>query len=96
MTKAALKQAKKLKTLTLGKNVITVQSGALKACRSLKTLVVTSKKLTKKSVKSMLKGSSVKTVKVKVSSSKKINKKYVAKYKKLFTKKICGKKVIVK
>ena len=46
-------------------------------------------------VKGSLKGSKVKTVQVKV-GSKKLNKKYVKKYKKIFTKKICGKKVKVK
>ena len=60
-----------------------------------KTLTVKSKALTKASVKNSLKGSKVKTVKVKV-GSKKENKKYVKKYKKIFTKKNAGKKVTVK
>ena len=41
----------------------------------------------------MLKGSSI--TKVKVNVGKKTNKKYVKKYKKIFTKKNCGKKVRV-
>ncbi len=60
-----------------------------------KTLTVKSKNLTKKSVKGSLKGSKVKTVKIKV-GKKKDNKKYVKKYKKIFTKKNAGKKVTVK
>ncbi|MBQ6500428.1 MAG: hypothetical protein IJI87_03440 [Mogibacterium sp.] len=60
-----------------------------------KTLTVKSKALTKASVKNSLKGSKVKTVKVKV-GSKKEKKKYVKKYKKIFTKKNAGKKVTVK
>lgn len=60
-----------------------------------KTLTVKSKALTKASVKNSLKGSKIKTVKVKV-GSKKENKKYVKKYKKIFTKKNAGKKVKVK
>ena len=71
-----------------------IGANAFKGAKA-KTLVVRSKKLTKKSVKGSLKGSKVKVVKVKV-GSKKVNKKYVKKYKKIFTKKICGKKVKVK
>ena len=62
---------------------------------SVKTVTVKSKKLTKASVKGSLKGSKVKTVKVKV-GKKKENKKFVKKYKKIFTKKNAGKKVKVK
>lgn len=60
-----------------------------------KTLTVKTKGLTKASVKYSLKGSKIKTVKVKV-GKKKTNKKYVKKYKKYFTKKNCGKKVRVR
>ena len=60
-----------------------------------KTLTVKSKKLTKKTVKNSLKGSKVKTIIVKV-GSKKVNKQYVKKYKKIFTKKNAGKAVKVK
>ena len=62
--------------------------------RNAKTLVVKTKKLKKKSVRGSLKGSNVKKVKVQV-GSKKVNKKYVKKYKKIFTKKNAGKKVKV-
>ena len=61
----------------------------------IKTIVVKTKKLKKKSVKGALKGSKVKTVKVQI-GSKKVNKKYVKKYKKIFTKKNAGKKAKVK
>ena len=53
------------------------------------------KHLSKKKIKACLKGSSVKTIKVKI-GSKKTNKKYVKKYKKAFKKKYSGKKVKVK
>lgn len=81
-------------TFVLGKSVKKISKGAF-AGTGVKTLVVTSKKLKKKSVKGSLKGSSVKTVKVKVGKAK-LNKKYVKKYKKIFTKKNCGKKVKVR
>ena len=75
-------------------NVTGIQAGAFKGTKC-KTLTVKTKKLTKASVKGSLKGSKIKTVKVKV-GKKKTNKKYVKKYKKIFTKKNCGKKVLVK
>ena len=58
-------------------------------------MTVRSRKLTGKSVKNSLKGSKIKTVKVRV-GSKKLNKKYVKKYKKVFTKKNAGKKVKIR
>ena len=72
-----------------------VGKSALKKTKRLKTLTVKSKKLEKESVTGALKGSSVKTVKV-APGTKKLNKKYAEKYKKIFTKKNCGKKVVVK
>ena len=57
-----------------------------------KTLTVKTKKLTKKSVKASLKSSKIKTVKVSV-GKKKVNRQYVKKYKKIFTKKNAGRKV---
>lgn len=82
-------------SITLGKKVKTIKKGAFKGFYFVKTITVKSKKLSKKRVKGALKGSKVKTVKVKV-GSKKTNKKYVKKYKKYFSKKNCGKKVKVK
>ena len=43
-----------------------------------------------------LKGSKIKTIQVKVARKKSVNKKYVKKYKKIFTKKNAGRKVAVK
>lgn len=60
------------------------------------TLVIKSKDLTKKGVKNSLKGSKVKTVKIAVSGKKSVNKSYVSKYKKFFTKANCGKSVNLK
>ena len=85
---------KKIKGVTVGKNVKTIKTSAFKGSKATK-LVVKSKSLTKKSVKNSLKGSKIKTVKVKV-GKKSVNKKYVKKYKKIFTKKNAGKKVTVK
>ena len=59
------------------------------------TVDVKTKSLTKASVKNSLKGSKVKTVRVKI-GNKKTNKSYVKKYKKIFTKKNAGRKVTVK
>ncbi len=86
--------AKSVTTVELGKSVIIIKKGTFKGT-NVKTLVVKSKKLSKKGVKASLKSSKVKTVQVKV-GSKKVNKKYVKKYKKIFTKKNAGKKVKVK
>ena len=86
---------KKLKTVTIDKNVKTIAARAFEGCVKLKTLTVRSKKLTKKNVKNSLKGSSVKTMKVKVGKAK-ANKTYVKKYKKVFMKKNCGKQVTIK
>ena len=60
-----------------------------------RTLTVRTKGLTKASVRGSLRGSKVRTVKVKV-GSKKENRSFVKKYKKMFTKKNAGKKVRVK
>ena len=68
---------------------------ALSGAKKLTVLTLKTKKLSKKSVKGSLKGSSVKTVRVKVGTIA-ANKKYVKKYKKIFTKTNCGKKVKVK
>ena len=81
-------------TLVIGKKVKKISKGALKGT-GVKTLIVKSKKLKKKTVKGSLKKSSVKTVKVQI-GSKKVNRKYVKKYKKIFTKKNAGRKVKVK
>lgn len=91
----AFSKCKKLKKVTIGPNVTTIGSKCFAGSKKLKTLTVKSTKLTKSGVKNSLKKSKVKRVKVKV-GSKKLNKQYVKKYKKFFTKKNCGKKVKVK
>ena len=80
--------------MILGKKVKRITAKAF-AGMDVKTLIVKSKKLKKKTVKGSLKGSSVTTVRVKVGKAK-LNKKYVKKYKKIFTKKNAGKKVKVR
>ena len=99
----ALTKAKNVKTVTVpatvkigGKTfkVTKIAAGAFKGSKATK-LVVKTKKLTKKSVKGCLKGSKIKTVKVSL-GKKSVNKKYVKKYKKIFTKKNAGRKVSVK
>jgi hypothetical protein len=95
ITKAGATSAN-VKTIVLGKKVKKISKGAFKSFKNVKTVFVKSKKLTKKSIKNSLKSSKVKTIKVNVSSSKSTNKKYAAKYMKLFKKANSGKKVIVK
>jgi len=84
----------KVTRLILGKKVKKIKKGALKGTK-IKTVVVKSKKLKKKTVKGCLKGSKVTTIKLQL-GSKKLNKKYIKKYKKIFTRKNAGKKVKVK
>ena len=85
---------KKIRTVTVGANVTKLSKNAFKSSKATKVILKT-KKLKKSSVKASLKGSKVKTVSVKV-GTKKVNKTYVKKYKKIFTKKIAGKKVTIK
>ena len=85
---------KKIRKVTLGANIATLDKKAFNKSKAT-TIVVKSKNLKKAGVKGALKGSKVKLVQVKV-GSKKDNKTYVKKYKKIFTKKICGRKVKVK
>lgn len=76
--------------LVIGKGVKRLSRRAFSGT-NIKTLVVQSKKLKKKSVKGSLKGSAVSAIRVRI-GNKKINKKYIKKYKKFFTKKNAGKK----
>ena len=78
----------KVKKLTIGANVTSIGASAFQKCKALKTLTVQSTHLTAGGCKKSLKGSSVKTVKVPKEAKKA--------YKKIFQKKICGKKVSVK
>ena len=101
--KVALKSSKSKKTVTVpatvkidGKkfSVTQISPSAFKKSKATK-LIVKTKKLTKKSVRGSLKKSKIKTVTVKV-GKKSVNRKYVKKYKKIFTKKNAGKKVKVR
>lgn len=80
----------KLSTFKItSKKLKTIGAYAFKGCGKLKTIYIQkTTKLTKKTVKTSLKGSSVKTVKVKKTK--------VKTYKKYFTKSNCGRKVTVK
>ena len=87
-------KGKKIRTVTVGANVKKLASGAFSGSKTTK-IVLKTKGLTKKSVKGSLKKSKVKTVQVKI-GKKSVNKKYIKKYKKIFTKKNAGAKVTVK
>lgn len=88
-----------LRKLAIGPKVSIVESRAFEGCKKLKTLTVKSKHLknldSPENIRGCLRGSSVKTLKIRV-GSKAANKRYAKKYKKIFTEKICGKKVTVK
>ena len=79
---------KKLKSLTIGKNVKKIGAEAVSKCPQLKTITVNTTGLIKKNVKNSLKGSSVNTIKA--------PKKNVDAYGKFFTKANAGKKANVK
>lgn len=80
-----------LKNVTLGTGVKKIGAKAFDKTKKLKVLTVKSGLLTKKGVKNALKGSSVK----KIVLSGKQAKKQLEKYKKIFTKKNCGKSVTI-
>ena len=84
----------KIRTVTIGSEIASISKNAFAKSKVTKLILKTTK-LTKKSVKGSLKGSKVKTVQVKV-GSKKINKRYVKSYKKIFTKKNAGRKATVR
>lgn len=81
--------------IILGKKVKKITKYSFKKYKKVKNLEIRTKKLKKKAVKGALKGSKIKTVRIKV-GSKKVNKKYIKKYRKVFTKKNAGRKVKVK
>ena len=85
---------RKLRTAVLGTYVKTISKNTFKGSK-VTSLIVKTKKLTKKSVKGSLKSSRIKKIYVKV-GKKSVNRKYVKKYKKIFTKKNAGKAVKVK
>ena len=85
---------KKIRTVTIGKNVKVIRPKAFSKSKATKMIIKT-KLLKKSKVRNSLKGSKIKTIQIKV-GSKKQNKQYIKKYKKIFTKANAGKKVTVK
>lgn len=88
ITKDTFKKNTAVTSVVIPETITTIKADVFKKCKKLKTITIKSTKLTKKSIKNCLKGSKITTVKVPKS-------KYKA-YKKLFTKKICGKNVVLK
>jgi len=85
---------KKIRKVTVGANVKKLAKGAFSKSKAT-TVILKTKKLGKAGVKGSLKGSKVSKIQVKV-GAKKVNKKFVKSYKKIFTKKNVGIKVSVK
>jgi len=92
--KAKAFKGSKIRNVTIGKNIKKISRNAFSGSKAT-TVTVKTKSLKKASVKGAFRNSKVKTVKVKV-GTKKQNKNYVKKYKKIFTKKNAGRKVAVK
>ncbi len=87
--KKAFSGMSKLKKVTIGEYVTAIGAKAFVKCTRLKKLIVKSTSLQAEKCKNCLKGSSIKTVKVPVSVKKTYKKK-------IFVKKVCGRKVTVK
>ena len=85
---------KKIRTVTIGRNVKVIRKNAFKGSPATK-LILKTKLLKKAKVKGCLKGSKIKAVQIKA-GNKAANKKFVVNYKKIFTKANAGRKVIVK
>ena len=88
---------KKIRTVTIGKNVKKISKNAFRSSGVTKVIIKT-KLLTKTRVKGSLKSSKVKTILVRITKKKatKTNRTYVKKYKKIFTKKNAGRKITLK
>lgn len=82
-------------SLVLGPKVKTISESALSGQKQIRTLEVNTNKLTVASVKGSLQGSGITKVRVRVFSSKRKNASWVKKYKKVFAKKVVGKRVNV-
>lgn len=87
-------EAKRVTSIVLGKDTWCIKKGAFKGLPKVKTLVIKTKNLIDYNVTGSLKGSKITTIKVSV-GSKKANKKYVKRYKTVFSKANAGKKVKV-
>lgn len=85
---------KKIRTVTIGANVLRLGKKTF-AKSKVSGIVIKSRLLKKGSVKGCLKESKVKTIKVRV-GSKKMNRKFVKRYKKIFTRKNAGKSIVMK
>ncbi len=97
--KALKKKGGSLKYVTkivLGSKVKKIKAGAFRKYKKVTILEVRTKRLKKKFVAKALKSSEIRTIKVKVAKKAAVNKKYVKKYKKIFTKKNAGRKVTIK
>lgn len=84
----------KIRTVTIGRNVKVIRSKAFSKSKATKMIIKT-KLLKKAAVKNSLRGSQIRTIQISV-GSKKQNKQYVKKYKKIFTKANAGKKIAIK
>ena len=84
---------KKIKTVTISKNVKVIKKNAFKGSKVTK-LIIKTKLLKKSSVKGALKGSKIKTGQVKI-GKRSVNVKYIKKYKKFFSRKNSGRKIKV-
>ena len=90
IAKNAFKNNKKLKTVTIGKNVSRIGANVFTGCKKLKTITIKSKKLTAKTLaKSTFKG-------IKKATTIKVPKKKLSTYKKLFKNSGLSSKVKVK
>lgn len=87
-------KGKKIRTVTIGKNVTKIKANAFKGSPATK-LILKTKLLKKKTVKNALKGSKINTAQVKVGKAS-ANKKIKKAYKKFFTKKVLGRNVTLK
>ena len=87
-------KGKKIRTITIGKNVAKIKANAFKGSPATK-LILKTKLLKKKTVKNALKGSKISTAQVKVGKAS-TNKKIKKAYKKFFTKKVLGRNVKLK
>ncbi|HAM16867.1 MAG TPA: hypothetical protein DCP91_13645, partial [Eggerthellaceae bacterium] len=98
LAKAVKKSGKKpaaVKKVVLGTKVKRIAKASFAKLKKAKTIVVQTKKLKKAAIAKALAKSKVAAVVVNVGNAK-ANKAYAKKYKKIFTKKICGKKVSVR
>jgi len=87
-------KGKKIRTVTVGKNVKVIKKNAFKGSKAYRVILKT-RLLKKAKVKGCLKGSAVRSVSVKI-GKKTVNKKYVKKYRKIFTWTNAGRRPSVK